>query len=152
MLVSAKESSKVGKGEQRVLEPREAPAGKAACSQARKAILTGLTDGSHTRPLQRGCCIPNKPPDNANANGAARGGTRTPLRKALLKPPVVPLSPGRDRPGQPVSKHGPQRGTGAVGPGRTAEEFLKLRHRERALFLLRDAARCSHSEISEAAC
>lgn len=46
-MVSAK-NSKVGKGEWRVLEAREAPAGKAAYSQARKVILTGLTHGSHT--------------------------------------------------------------------------------------------------------
>lgn len=45
-MVNAK-NSKVRKEEQRVLEAREAPAGKATYSQARKVILNGLTNGSH---------------------------------------------------------------------------------------------------------
>lgn len=59
--LSAKGKSKVGKGEQRMLEARNGPAGKAAWNQASRVVLTGQPVVLTHLTLQSECCVPNKP-------------------------------------------------------------------------------------------
>ena len=115
----------MGKGEVAVLEARRGggvPAGKADCSQVKRAKLTGLTTDAHT---QGECCIP----DSSLGNVATATGPGTALREALFKPTAMPPIP------RPPGSAGtwlestcelawPMKGWGAGGPRKPQGSFL----------------------------
>lgn len=80
---------KWGKGKWQCWRQGGVPAGKADCSQVKRAKLTGLTTDAHTPQTQGECCIP----DSSLGNVAAATGPGTALGEALFKPTAMPPIP-----------------------------------------------------------